>query len=161
MSMINPPKATDLNAVDNAGVPTSRCILKHDSFAIFFHYQVIMVTDDHPITAQAISKQVRRWHFFNILLLVLLQVGIITTEPVIYNKITFLPIKPKQSAACIPGYVMEGGAAGPSDRRPQEDRLRQDESQAEVVHSGGLPEGWLRRCRHWGRSEQLPRLKEG
>ena len=58
-----------------------------------------MVTGDYPITAQAISKQVRRWHFFNILLLVLLQVGIITTEPVIYKENTLLPTKPKQSAA--------------------------------------------------------------
>ena len=74
--------------------------------ANLFHYQVIMVTGDHPITAQAISKQVRRWHFFNILLLILLQVGIITTEPVIYDESTPLPAEPKQNAACIPGYVM-------------------------------------------------------
>ena len=65
-----------------------------------------MVTGDHPITAQAISKQVRRWHFFNILLMILLQVGIITTEPVIYDESTPLPTETKQTAACIPGYVM-------------------------------------------------------
>ena len=65
-----------------------------------------MVTGDHPITAQAISKQVRRWHFFNILLMILLQVGIITTEPVIYDESTPLPTELKQNAACIPGYVM-------------------------------------------------------
>ena len=74
--------------------------------ANLFHHQVIMVTGDHPITAQAISKQVRRWHFFNILLLILLQVGIITTEPVIYDESTSLPTDLKQTTVCIPGYVM-------------------------------------------------------
>ena len=47
-----------------------------------------MVTGDHPITVQAISKQARRWQFLHILLLILLQVGIITTEPVIYDEST-------------------------------------------------------------------------
>ena len=41
-----------------------------------------------------------------ILLLIHLQVGIITTEPVIYDEGTPLPTETKQSAACIPGYVM-------------------------------------------------------
>ena len=41
-----------------------------------------------------------------ILLLIHLQVGIITTEPVIYDESTPLPAEPKQNAACIPGYVM-------------------------------------------------------
>ena len=41
-----------------------------------------------------------------ILLLIHLQVGIITTEPVIYDESTPLPTEHKQSAACIPGYVM-------------------------------------------------------
>ena len=92
----------------SAEVPASRCILKHDSLVnlCHYHYQVIMVTGDHPITAQAISKQVRRWHFFNILLLILLQVGIITTEPVIYDESTPLPAEPKQNAACIPGTLL-------------------------------------------------------
>ena len=90
----------------SAEVPASRCILKRDSLVNLCHYQVIMVTGDHPITAQAISKQVRSCHFFHILLLILLQVGIITTEPVIYDEDTPLPSEHKQSAACIPGYVM-------------------------------------------------------
>ena len=65
-----------------------------------------MVTCDHPITVQAISKQVRRWQFLNIILLIFLQVGIITMEPVIHEESTSLLTEPKQTTACIPGYVM-------------------------------------------------------
>ena len=43
-------------------------------------------------------------HFFNILLLI--QVGIITMEPVIHRESTPLLTEPKQTTACIPGYVM-------------------------------------------------------
>ena len=64
-----------------------------------------MVTFDHPITVQAISKQVRKWQFLNILLLIFLQVGIITTM-VIYDENTPLSGEPKQTTACIPGNVM-------------------------------------------------------
>ena len=65
-----------------------------------------MVTCDHPITVQAISKQVRKWQFLNILLLIFLQVGIITMEPVIHEESTSLLTEPKQTTACIPGNVM-------------------------------------------------------
>ena len=65
-----------------------------------------MVTCDHPITVQAISKQVRRWQFLNIILLIFLQVGIITMELVIHEESTSVLTEPKQTTACIPGYVM-------------------------------------------------------
>ena len=42
----------------------------------------------------------------NILLLIFLQVGIITMEPVIYEESTSLLTEPKQTTACIPGNVM-------------------------------------------------------
>ena len=57
MAMIDPPKATVPNAVAqcrSAGIKVGS-----ERFALTFrHHQVIMVTGDHPITAQAISKQV-------------------------------------------------------------------------------------------------------
>ena len=65
-----------------------------------------MVTCDHPITVQPISKQVRRWQFLNIILLIFLQVGNITMKPVIHQESTSLLTEPKQTTACIPGYVM-------------------------------------------------------
>ena len=64
------------------------------------------MTGDHPITVQAISKQVRRWQFLNIILLIFLQVEIITAELVIYEESTSLPTEPKQTTACVPGNVM-------------------------------------------------------
>ena len=60
MSMIDPPKATVPNAVAqcrSAGIKVLEfCV----GLRFFLHLcqQVIMVTGDHPITAQAISKQV-------------------------------------------------------------------------------------------------------
>ena len=66
---------------------------------------------------------------------------------------------PQPDSACVPGYVMTDwteeqldqvtsptipstSLTNPSsavDRRPQGGRLRQDEPQAEAVHSGGIP----------------------
>ena len=68
-----------------------------------------MVTGDHPITVQAISKQARRWQFLHILLLILLQVGIITTEPVIYDESTPL----HKLVLAITSSLFEGMFFGP------------------------------------------------
>ena len=70
------------------------------------YQQVIMVTGDHPITAQAISKQVCISCYSNTPSSYSTQVGIITNEPVIYEEDTPLPTGPQKAAACVPGYVM-------------------------------------------------------
>ena len=76
MSMIDPPKATVPNAVAecrSAGI------------------RVIMVTGDHPITGQAIAKQV----------------GILTSDPVIFTADTVIPSERQpDTSACVPGYIM-------------------------------------------------------
>eukprot|EP00092_Neocalanus_flemingeri_P107949 GFUD01138573.1.p1 GENE.GFUD01138573.1~~GFUD01138573.1.p1 ORF type:complete len:1018 (+),score=307.35 GFUD01138573.1:120-3173(+) len=78
MSMIDPPKATVPEAVaqcKSAGI------------------KVIMVTGDHPITAQAIAKEV----------------GIISPDKdlIIFDTITPIPSSHQTGvSACVPGYVM-------------------------------------------------------
>ena len=88
MSMIDPPKASvpdDVSKCRSAGI------------------KVIMVTGDHPITAQAIAKEV----------------GIISsqTDLIIYDDDT--PIQSSHQpgvSACVPGYVMVGWEEGDLDK---------------------------------------------
>ena len=156
ISMTDPPKATVPNTADDAEMPASRCCLRHDknfSFSLSGHPSdwrppyhsagdleagLKMAVLEHP--PPDLSSGGDHHH----------RAGDLRGEHILAHR--------AQADHCPHPWQcdghLEGGTAGPSDRRTRGDRLHEDESQALAVHSGGLPKDWLRRCCHWVRCEQ-------